>query len=51
MQICKLSGILSGLLRALVLDIAALSDCSIQYALQKDLKMLIRVAALKSWSQ
>jgi hypothetical protein len=45
MQISKLSCILAGLLRALVLDIAALSDCSVQHALQKDLKMLM--AALK----
>jgi hypothetical protein len=51
MQISKISCMVAGQLRAPVLDIAALSDCSVQHALQKDLKMLNRVAALKSWSQ
>jgi elongation factor P--beta-lysine ligase len=47
MQISKYPCMTAGQLRATVPDLAALSDCSVQCSLQKDLKMPSPVAALK----
>jgi hypothetical protein len=46
-QIDKYPTMTAGQLRATVLEAAVLSDRSVQRALQKDLKMLSRIAALK----
>jgi hypothetical protein len=46
-QIDKYPTMTASQLRATVLEAAVLSDRSVQRALQKDLKMLSRIAALK----